>query len=1070
MDGTSARKPDGEEGPFLRLVKNEVTPDISGRSSIKPNSPSKQDQKIINFDDARRQLVDREKMAGDEVERGDGVLEEAKKREEDVGGLYAGTGKKAKAESSKNGKGRAKGWLKSGGPMGLILGLILGIGGIMGGSQLLQPFSLLAQFQETFNSMHTSANIRSNVFLRMQMNSGRVKNPIKGRVFGADTFKITERQAARLATQGIDYDNDFEGTGIRVLKFDDGTGEIRVVAADGDSLSKLNDAISVKNASPDITTRYNADAITFERLYSENSDFFNGYNRGSMTWRGAIANWFGTKTAEFLNSNKITRNLFQDFQKKVAAANNGNTRTVATDMIAKRAEDIEDGGIRLVGADETESGEGGETETSRVNTSEITPGENNENFKNGDYSTAKNAGYSEVPDSSGSSKIERSKMNYDTVKSKLQDISGTVQKGANIACAALNTVGAVSLLVTASEALQIINLTSAYFEAIDKVKAGDGADSPIHELVGALNERKINTHTEIIGSGEAWNNNDQNSNFIDGGNSGIRTLKTVDDDSTTTYGSAMESSGVAALYSGGKVDVNDPSVKSFNFTGSIKSILGGIGVSMEAFETCAIAKIAANVASATMDMITIAGCILGIAGAAFTFGVSASACGPFVGKTIVGVALGVAIGVTVTGIISAIVPAVASIMTRDLITDIGGEDLGNALTSGANMYLGSTHRSNGGSLTTIDKYKSFALVQNQVIAENAKYERQIKDPFDVTSKYTFMGTLLTQLMNFTSATSLTKVITSSSSVVSNSIVAMTPMASAYDVAKSLPDSIGEYADTCPYLASIGAIGDAYCNPYAVTDMATIDEDPLTVIEKISNNFQDESTSDGNVKIKGDSDLAKYIIYCDQRESAFGIADQNIVGSLTDWTTVRTGSSGLNTGINSAIGAVPVFGDVIDVMSDATTLNNLGYISGESCVAGNTVDNASAPGWDMAKYYQRFIEDQSLAESIGLIEESAVTAFVNEYREEHPLDNSYEGILARYSGLKKDDVVALLDFVEYANYVANYDPSERYIFGAPAVEMEKELRFDNENSVAENVWGVLADAISYADVRNRSFAV
>ena len=37
-------------------------------------------------------------------------------------------------------------------------------------------------------------------------------------------------------------------------------------------------------------------------------------------------------------------------------------------------------------------------------------------------------------------------------------------------------------------------------------------------------------------------------------------------------------------------------------------------------------------------------------------------------------------------------------------------------------------------------------------------------------------------------------------------------------------------------------------------------------------------------------------------------------------------------------------------------------------------------------------------------------------------------------------------------------------------MEKELRFDDENSVADNVWGVLADAISYADVRNRSFAV
>ncbi len=1083
VDGTSARAP-REDGPSLRLVDDTIGSDVSGHNGIAPDSSKKvggfkKTPKLINFAEAAERLRGGEVAASRGVgQRDTGGLDEVKEKEDEGGGLYSGNGKESGSKSGKNSANGIVGWLQKNIPMGLIFGLIFGIAGVIGGSQLFQPFSLLAQFQETFNSMHISANTRSQAFFRMQMDSGRVKNPIKGKIFGADTFKITKKQAARLSQQGIDYDNDFEGTGVRVLKFDDGSGEIRVVAADEKSLSKLNDAISIKNAGSDITTKYNADAITFDKLYMENADFYNGYNKGSMTWRGAIANWFSTKTAEFLNSNKITRNLFQDFQEKVAAANEGNTRTVATDMIAKRADEIEDGGIKLVGADEDvkdEEGkvieEGGKKVTKGVDTSEVVPSEssnpNGANFRDSSIDTnASSAGYSNGSDSSKSSRISRSNMDVDAVKGKLQSISGTVQKGANIACAALNVVGAVSLLVTASEALQIINLVSAYFEAIDKVKAGDGSDSPIHELTGALNERKTNTHTEIVSTNETWNNNDQNSNFINGGDGGIKTLDSKETESTKT---AMESSGIVALYSGGKVDVNDASVKSFNFTSSIKSILGGIGVSMKAFETCAIAKIAANVTSAALDAITIAGCILGLAGAAFTFGVSASACGPFVTNSLVGMALGVAIGVTVAGIIAAIVPTVASMMTRDLINDIGGEDLGNALTSGANMYLGNTHRSNGGSLATIDQYESFALAQNQVIAENAKYERQTKDPFDITSKYTFMGTLLTQLMNFTSATSLTKVITSSSSVVSNSIVALTPTASAYDVAKTLPESIEEYADTCPYLASIGAIGDAYCNPYSVTDMSTINEDPSAVIEKISDNFQEESTSDGNVKINGNSDLAKYIIYCDQRESAFGIADQNIANSVDEWSA-RTGSSGLDTGVNAAIGAVPVLGDVIDVMSNSNMLENLGYISGESCVAGNTVNNTKAPGWNEAKYYQRFIEDQSLAETMGLIEESAVTAFVREYREEHPLDNSYEGILARYSGLTKDDVVAVLDFVEYANYVANYDPSERYAFGMPAVEIEKELKFDNDNKVADNIWGILLGYISYADLRNRSFAI
>ena len=39
--------------------------------------------------------------------------------------------------------------------------------------------------------------------------------------------------------------------------------------------------------------------------------------------------------------------------------------------------------------------------------------------------------------------------------------------------------------------------------------------------------------------------------------------------------------------------------------------------------------------------------------------------------------------------------------------------------------------------------------------------------------------------------------------------------------------------------------------------------------------------------------------------------------------------------------------------------------------------------------------------MGLIEKSSVTAYLEEYYEKHPLDNSYEGILARRSGLTKD---------------------------------------------------------------------
>ena len=70
---------------------------------------------------------------------------------------------------------------------------------------------------------------------------------------------------------------------------------------------------------------------------------------------------------------------------------------------------------------------------------------------------------------------------------------------------------------------------------------------------------------------------------------------------------------------------------------------------------------------------------------------------------------------------------------------------------------------------------------------------------------------------------------------------------------------------------------------------------------------------------------------------------------------------------------------------------------------------------------------------------------------------------------KEEVSDTLALIEYYKYIAEYKPAERYAFGEPAVKVEKELKFDNENTVADNLLVILFNPISYADVRNRSFA-
>ena len=118
-------------------------------------------------------------------------------------------------------------------------------------------------------------------------------------------------------------------------------------------------------------------------------------------------------------------------------------------------------------------------------------------------------------------------------------------------------------------------------------------------------------------------------------------------------------------------------------------------------------------------------------------------------------------------------------------------------------------------------------------------------------------------------------------------------------------------------------------------------------------------------------------------------------------------------------------------------------------------------------YQRFIEDQRLAESAGLIEKSAVAVYLDKYYEEHPKDNSYEGILARRSGLTKEQVVAYLDKLDYFAKVVDYDPTNK----APILKQEaqKPYRFhvDSEDN-AEYILGVNNYYIEDRKIKN--FAV
>ena len=959
----------------------------------------------------------------------------ARANENAANGLYTGSGRDLSGLSAK-GRLSGKSRLKGKGPIGFIIALIVGVGGLSLTSQFFQPFALVEQFRELFNSMHVSTSLRSDAWFKMQMGSGKYVNPIKGHVFRADTFKISERQRARLAKQNIEVE---EYDGHTVLKFDDGTGTPKIITADARTASEIGGG-----------------AVDFKTMYRDNPDFFNGYNQGSMTWRGAISNWFNSVTAKFLSKNKITRNMFKDFIEKAKASADGNTRTYALETMAKGTEEIEEPGAKVLGKQD-------EYEERPIygdpqNPDKITGYETVKVDETGieGRSNVSKARYTRADLKANPALVDNVISDIEE-KFKGGDKASSIASGiVNVGCTLLNFAGAISLLVSAAEAAQIIKLISGYTEAVDKAKAGFADDSPIMDLAADLNEPRENKHVTLFGK-----------SIVIGADGGYSNGIHSEESSTTK--SAMESEGIASLFQGTKINAEDPSVKSFNVSSNILSF----SASVDAFLGCMFAKMVTNIISVGIQVAKIALCIVDLLLATVTFGASIISClakliGPDILKKIAfGTALSVGLGI----IASNLSPLVTNLLTRDLIGDIGGEDLGNALTSGANMVLGNNHRFSGGSLATEDKYIEFAVAQQSVIAEDAKIERAKRSPFDATSKYTFMGTLLTQLMSFTSARSLLGTISASSNVLVSSIAAISPTARAGRIVENLPDP-DEYEKTCPFLASIGAIGDPYCNPYSITDITTIESDPAEIINQLGEeSFADELQSDGNVKVAGDSDLAKYLLYCNSRESAFGFADQNISDEIVSWGKVRTKNSKLNTILNAGLSSTTLIGDTIDIFQSEEAIDGAGWIGGESCVAGNDNVYKKSPNWETGKLFQRFFEDQSLAETEGLVKKSAASAFLEEYYAEHPLDESYEGVLARRSGLSKDTVIAVLNYVEYGNYLAEYDPSTRFQFTKPVIEEEDQpMFFENENEVAENPVVILLNQISFADVRNRNFVV
>lgn len=1004
-------------------------------------------------DDSRNALRNAESRAAD---KGSTQGLQARDGESNVSSNFVNsTGKRGETQSkdsNNDDKIQNNGFFKKKAPLvSIIISLIMGGGG-MYLSQASVPFLALDKINGLFDTSNISSNIRSGSFFRrMLKNSNQTGYAVTKNRMGTEKFKPTGKMKRKLAKNGITFEK-------------------------GNMIYKDKNGVTTK-----------MDVSEFKQRLETDSDFKAAYDSGTKTWRTSVAAFKDKIFKKILAKFGLTKNQTAGYDPKEDPDGTKAMKQMSgavDDATNVRTQSAEDGEIQS--RTDVEYDNEGKPVSSNT---QVDNDLKQQNIETDDIAETKTT---------------------DSVSGKLKSALSKVAGLTSLSCGAKKVLSALSVVLAAYQIAQVIATAQTLFEGIDKARTEDADSSPINAIGKALTLKNTETRVDTtvsISNGEAVNNGYS--------------------ETTTEARSAVQSEGFSSLFTGNPINSDDESVQSFNpvyasnkafedlgqdaanafgdkigsgFSTILTFLNDYMGISVASLTSsarqdyvkCIEFETTLGLVSTVIDTVTTVTIVVGLVGAVFTGGASLAASGEsaavkaawkLLKDTIIGALKAIAVSLAV----SVGTKILMNLLTRKIATDFFGEDLGNAVVSGGHALIGKNHRAGGGILANKEGYMASLIYGEQVNRDMAESERLARSPFDYTSAYTFAGQLASTIIPITlQSDSILDSFGNFGSVVKNSIRSFIPGASAASAAEKAEQASRQTEQNCPELNDLGVVADAFCNPYITTDFSTIetddskdnDSDPnsaINIIKKVnnlnSNNFEESDMDDTenptintSVDMTDGSELAKFVYFCGQRESPFGLPDQNIMGDLDAGTTG-------NSTVDAALSATFI-GGFQDLLTNGNTLANWGWIDGSNCVMGHSTDSgnigARRVSYDNIKYYNRYVEDQRLAASMGVIDESAVDVALDKYYEEHPIDNTPLGIMSRYSGYTKENIIAIFDATEFYVWLAQYDPTDYY--PTPAIHKEApDYRIEDERMIQDD--GILAVIrASFETVyRQRNFA-
>lgn len=277
-------------------------------------------------------------------------------------------------------------------------------------------------------------------------------------------------------------------------------------------------------------------------------------------------------------------------------------------------------------------------------------------------------------------------------------------------------------------------------------------------------------------------------------------------------------------------------------------------------------------------------------------------------------------------------------LVNNSYTSIIGIDAGEMLVEGAVNVGKELAKASGATPGSSDAVKSYARLTSKILAMDAEVDRMHRSPFDVTSKNTFLGSIMYNFAIHLKTFNFMSQVSSFSNTISSAVASLLPTTYADDETNRFLNNFGE----CKTIGSIGAVGTASCSEIATFDTTTLEGiygDPGFI------DFMNKNTTiSGNTRtIKPGSILDIFIKYNNKRITPIGVVDGGILSAI---------KSGLSSIVNS--------GSIADMIKNTSNSSD----SEKRFATGEVfVNSASNTDWQTYKYAQRYVSLARATESL-----------------------------------------------------------------------------------------------------------